>query len=176
MKRGKITKMDKWDIPTSRPRLRGGNHHRQHIDSHGRFVRRPRFHHQPHQHKQPINGTHKRQSQTNQPHIGSGERPQTPPMELHGYFMAVLQKIFKSGIKKKNDRKVPPNPNIISLIAPAQKLEFISNFTEELSRQTTLYYELTHRYGQSNIKSPYDYGTINKDSRRPHREARAILY
>lgn len=25
MKRGKITKMDKWDIPTSRPRLRGGS-------------------------------------------------------------------------------------------------------------------------------------------------------
>lgn len=25
MKRGKITRMDKWDTPTSRPRLRGGN-------------------------------------------------------------------------------------------------------------------------------------------------------
>ena len=25
MKRGKITRMDKWDVPTSRPRLKGGN-------------------------------------------------------------------------------------------------------------------------------------------------------
>lgn len=86
----------------------------------------------------------------------------------YGYFAAILQKLFKSGRKQKNDRNVPPNPNLISIIAPAQNLEFISNFTEELSRQAILHHELTRMYGASNIKSPYNYGTINKDSRRTH--------
>ncbi len=81
----------------------------------------------------------------------------------YGYFTAFLQKKFKSGRKKKDNRNVPPNPNIISLISPAQELEFFNKFTEELSRQAILHLELTRRYGTPNIKSPYDYGTINKN-------------
>lgn len=83
-------------------------------------------------------------------------------------FTAILQKFFKSGRKQKDNRKVPPNPNIISLIPPAQKLEFINNFTEELSRQAIVHQERSRRFGNSIIQYSYEYGTIDKDSRRTH--------
>lgn len=112
----------------------------------------------------PTSDNHKPISPTS----GAGKGHKCLLWRCCGYFTAILQKFFKSGRKQKDNRKVPPNPNIISLISPAQELESINNFTEELSRQAILHLELTRRYGTSNIKAPYDYGTINKDSRRTH--------
>lgn len=68
-------------------------------------------------------------------------------LRYYGHFTALLQKFSKSGRKQKNVSQPHSEPNIISLLSPAQKIEFFNKYAEHLAREAAFQMEHSRKLG-----------------------------